>query len=111
MNFKNLFHSSSSKTEASKSWKPGSQKLFYRPGTIEEKEEDIYDEPKFKIENETLLYSNCRNQLYQSAPNRQGIYTSASLSRLPAAPSLARISTANSSLYPAAGSNRQESTR
>lgn len=116
MNFRKLFHTSSSKNESLKTSKsaPTSQKLFYRPGTIEELEEDqeIYDEPKFKIENEyPLLNRNYRNQLYPSAPNLQRIHTASSLSRLSAAPSLARISTANSSLYLAAGTYRQDSTR
>lgn len=116
MNFKKLFHPSSSKMQSSKPVTPvpPPQKLFYRPGTIEELEEDqdIYDEPKFKIENELpLLYRNGRNLLSPSAPNLQRIHTSSSLTRLSAAPSLARVSTANSSLYQVPGTIRQDSSR
>lgn len=116
MNFKKLFHATTSKMESQKAPIPAPepQKLFYRPGTIEEQEEDqeLYDEPKFKIENECpLLYRNHKNHLFPSAPNLQRIHTSSSLTRLSAAPSLARISTANSSLYQVPGTIRHDSSR
>lgn len=116
MNFRKLFHHTSSKPQPSNSGATTtSQKLFYRPGTIEELEEDqeIYEEPKYRFDNEyPSLHRNCRNTLLSpSAPNLQRIHTSSSLGRLSAAPSLARVSTANSSLYQVAGTIRQESLR
>lgn len=113
MNFRKLFHTTTTRSNPVPPVPPP-QKLFYRPGTIEELEEDqdIYDEPKFKPESEyPMLYKNCRNLLSPSAPNLQRLHTSSSLPRLSASPSLARISTANSSLYQIPGSIRQDSTR
>lgn len=115
MNFRKLFHAHTAKMQSPNptSSLPTSQKLFYRPGTIEEMEEehDIYDELKFKTEKHQSLYGHCKNLLSPSAPNLQRIHTNSSLTKLSGAPSLTRLSTANSSLYQAPGTIKQDSIR
>nr|XP_023013792.1 G protein-activated inward rectifier potassium channel 3-like [Leptinotarsa decemlineata] len=89
------------------------QKLFYRPGAIEEELDNTYEEPQFRVSNDSpQVYKNGQGLfLAPNAPALSRIHTSSSLSRLSAAPSLARISTANSSLYQVSGTLRHDSSR